>query len=343
VENITGGSGADILIGSSAKNVIKGGGGADKIEGGANTTCGTSADGDTLSGEAGDDTIYVPAINCYVVINGGADTDTADYSARGLAVVLSNTGGTANDGNMAANEQGQIAVDVEKMVGGYGGDTLTGGTGNDTLIGGPGADTLSGAAGDDVLIGGAGNDILNGGANGTDGDTVDYSGVDYLGAETLSGVVVSLCFDSAATGDKSGGNTTCGAANDGVRVLAAMMGDPDVVLETDQVFNIEHVIGTDGDDTIGLSAAEATAQAALTETARIGLTLEGHDGDDHLTGGPGNDVLWGDDGDDTLDGTDGDDRLDGSAGDDTLIGGAGDGDICVGDSDDMTDQTGCEL
>jgi Ca2+-binding RTX toxin-like protein len=113
-----------------------------------------------------------------------------------------------------------------------------------------------------------------------------------------------------------------------------------VVFEKDQILNIEHIIGSTGDDTMGLSTAEATAQALL--VAPISITFEGGTGDDTITGGPGDDVLWGDAGDDTLDGAAGDDTITGSAGDVLLTGGTGD-DICIEDASDLVAKTGCEM
>jgi Ca2+-binding RTX toxin-like protein len=344
-ENITGGAGDDLLIGNANKNVIKGGAGSDTIEGGGQSPAANScalimaAEADSLQGEAGDDTIYVPAINCHVVVNGGADTDTVTYAGRQLDVALSNGGGTADDGYTAGMERGSIETSVEIMVGGYGDDTITGAAGNDTLRGGPGADTLSGAAGDDTLIGGAGNDILNGGVHGTVGDSVDYTDTSYLGALVLYGLRATLCFDTtAATGNKSGGNMTCGVANDGLTSGAG----PGTPFETDQILNVEVVVGTDGADNVSMPALEVTAQEALALASRVGLTLHGGEGDDTLTGGPGNDTLWGDDDADTLTGGAGADSITGGADADVIDGGADD-DVCVSDADDTVDAVSCEL
>ena len=57
--------------------------------------------------------------------------------------------------------------------------------------------------------------------------------------------------------------------------------------------------------------------------ARVGISVDGGDGDDVLLGGDGNDVLLGGAGDDVLIGGGGDDMLDGGDGDDVLIGGDG--------------------
>jgi Ca2+-binding RTX toxin-like protein len=172
------------------------------------------------------------------------------------------------------------------------------------MIGGFGNDTIVGGAGDDILIGGPGGDTMNGGAG---NDTVDYSG-------SPAGVNVSLCFTALSSG--------CTATNDGASG------------ENDDVYLVEHVIGSAFDDTIGPADPTTTVE----------LTLEGGAGNDTLTGGAANDTLWGDDGDDHLHGGDGDDSLSGDVGDDALDGGPGSADICLGDTADVTTaKVECEL
>ena len=304
-ENITGGLGNDTLIGDAGKNIIKGGAGNDTITGGTfSGTCTSSVDGDVLSGEAGDDVITVPAANCKVAVSGGLGNDKADYSGRSAAVDLSNDG-TANDGTSGA-EYGNIAIDVETLMGGSAGDNLTGGANADTLIGNGGNDNLVGGAGDDTLNGGTGNDIVNGG--------IGFDTMDYRAASTA--VTVTLCVSVSNTASIS----DCGTANDGESS------------ETDQVANIEHVLGGDSGNTM----TAAAGIGALTAGTGISVTFEGGAGVDHLNGNDGNDFLYGNGGDDFLNGGAGDDMLDGGPGDDALVGGLGDGDVCVGDSSDVT-------
>jgi Ca2+-binding RTX toxin-like protein len=125
----------------------------------------------------------------------------------------------------------------------YGGDDIDyiyGNADDDTLDGGAGNDTLYGDDGNDLLIGGAGDDTINGG---TGNDTVSYAG-------TTSGVTVNLAAGSdQATGTETG---------------------------TDQISNVENVIGGSGNDVIS-----------------------GDSGSNILDGGAGNDILSGGSGDDT--------------------------------------------
>jgi trimeric autotransporter adhesin len=149
VENVTGGSGNDTLVGSSAANVVRGGGGNDSIDGGS------GAD----------------------VLDGGAGIDTATYRVRttDLTVRLDNL---ANDGE--AGEADNV-INTETVLAGNGNDVLVGSKFRETLSGGPGNDTLLGLDQDDVLEGGPGTDITDGG-NGN--DTITYA--DHTAPVTVS-------------------------------------------------------------------------------------------------------------------------------------------------------------
>jgi Ca2+-binding RTX toxin-like protein len=125
IENISGGTGSDVMVGSAAANVFSGGAGADTLEGGAgNDTLIGGTGTDSLSG--GDDAD---------VLDGGLGADTLD-------------GGSGND----------------TLIAGAGFDSLVGGAGNDSMLGGEGEDTLTAGAGNDVLDGGTGADVIDGGA-----------------------------------------------------------------------------------------------------------------------------------------------------------------------------------
>lgn len=84
IENATGGSGNDTLIGNEHANVLTGNGGNDSLEGdGANDTLRGGAGDDTFHGGAGDD-----------VIDGGVGNDVGLYSSDWTAYRISTTGGT---------------------------------------------------------------------------------------------------------------------------------------------------------------------------------------------------------------------------------------------------------
>jgi len=294
-ENILSGSGADFLIGSSAKNNIKGGAGNDTISGGSNAVCTNATDGDTLLGEGDDDTFLAPVINCRAVYTGGLGNNAIDFSGRTAALTLKNDGTTAaGEGTEAA----KIGSDIYKMTGGFGADTITGGTGDDAFVGGPGADTM---------VGGMGN------------DTVDYSAAP-------SAVSVTLCFTTAVTG--------CGTADDGM--VDTDSGLASAQAEGDQVYQIEHLIGSAYADTLKANPDGSTATT-------VDVTIEGGALADSIFGGDGNDTLWGDDGNDDVHGSNGDDNISGGNGDDVIDGEGGDGDICLTEGDTTTAAVNCEL
>jgi len=104
------------------------------------------------------------------VLNGGAGTDTADYSLAGTGVTVEIWKGTvANDGQGGTDtligiENAFGTQYNDTLVGDEGANALYGNTGNDTLKGGGASDALYGEGGNDDLYGGSGNDTLNGGA-----------------------------------------------------------------------------------------------------------------------------------------------------------------------------------
>ncbi|CAN5155177.1 hypothetical protein BH10PSE4_BH10PSE4_07270 [soil metagenome] len=218
VENLTyTGTGMLKAVGNDLANQITGGSGNDVLDGGRGA--------DTLIGGAGNDTYIVDHVGDLVVeaANAGSDLVKTTLSAYALTdnvetLTYTGAGSFFGSGNALANViTGGVGNDT--LDGGIGGDRLVGGLGDDTyyvdsasdtitenigegydtqvttlvsakaavnvealiyggvlnftgyanatgtaMTGGGGADTLSGAAGDDVLNGGAGNDYLSGGA-----------------------------------------------------------------------------------------------------------------------------------------------------------------------------------
>ena len=163
------------------------------------------------------------------------------------------------------------------LCGGEGNDRLDGGGGNDVLIGGDGNDRLKGRTGADRAKGGPGNDTIfaSPGNDREDGGL----GVDLIDYKSASGVVVDL---------------TAGTATG---------------FGTDVVTNLEHVLGSPGNDRI-----------VGNKSANV---INGFGGDDELFGKAGADTLIGKRGNDLIDGGPGADDLRGDDDDDYLIGGAG--------------------
>src|SRR6185369_581420 len=132
--------------------------------------------GDTVIGDAGDDTAHMgdASINGDVY-NGGVGVDTFDAShfvwATNVTIDLTaavwsysagseTVTGFENIRGAGANSTGVI----ETLRGNSSNNIIYGNGGNDIIFGEAGLDTLYGGDGDDTLNGGAGTDTLNGDA-----------------------------------------------------------------------------------------------------------------------------------------------------------------------------------
>jgi Ca2+-binding RTX toxin-like protein len=182
IENLTGGSGNDTLIGDINSNILIGGAGNDSLAGDdGNDLLSGDAGNDLLTGGAGNDSLTGGSgIDTFSVESGtdtisdlgvgGADILTVASGAIAnatLGAAWTATAASINSGTEFLTSAG-YAVDLSKVISGNGftvtntglATTFTGSSGADTLIGGTGADTLIGGAGHDSLTGGAGNDLF---------------------------------------------------------------------------------------------------------------------------------------------------------------------------------------
>ena len=220
----------------------------------------------------------------------------------------------ADDG--AATEGDTVNDDVEIVLGGKAGDTLSayygvcsdgatvatvkctlkGNEGDDTLIGSSHNDSLDGGAGNDLLQGGLGDDSLIGGAG---IDTVSY-------ADRSVAVKVTLDASNPWTVGQNG-----------------QASEADVIAT-----DIENLTGGSGND-----------QLRGNGNANI---IHGGIGNDTIEGGAGNDALYGDLGADALYGGAGNDMLVGGDGADALYGGDGDDFVDSVDSSATADTLECD-
>lgn len=150
IENVQGGSGADIIKGNVANNSLYGNNGNDALEGreGDDLLVGGSGndvlDGgsgvDFLSGGTGDDVYYVDNFYDVVGENSGGGNDTVytvvSYDLSSLAYVETVALQGSANANLNGNDFGQT------LAGNSGNNRLNGLDGNDTLHGGTGADTF---------------------------------------------------------------------------------------------------------------------------------------------------------------------------------------------------------
>ena len=326
---IYGGPGNDEIHAGGGNDDVHGGPGSDKLYGGdGNDTIKGDDGNDLLGGENGNDSLDggLGADGIY----GNAGDDTVDYSARTANLALTQDG-VANDGQ--ANEQDNLASDVETIKGGSGNDlikanaklnyynALYGNGGNDTLDGGPGIDTLDGGAGNDRLISGSDAEVfyvIDWDTPAVHGDTFpadlmlggvgDDTLVPGTGDDIMYGGAGNDTADYSNYGSLTGIDVTLdGKRNDGYRAWGRYFpGVGEVAYsEADNVEpDVENVIGTHNFD-----------------------RLYGNDAANRLVGGPGDDTLFGGGGNDTLDGAGGPlgdydtdyDVLNGGAGDDLLL------------------------
>ena len=137
IENATGGSGADQLLGNDVANVLNG-----------------RAGNDTMVGGDGDDTYIVAQAGDAVTELAAAGTDTVK---AGITYTLGdNVENLTLTGTLAIKGTGNALINT--LTGNSAANLLNGSAGNDTLLGAGGNDTLNGGAGIDTLKGGGGDD-----------------------------------------------------------------------------------------------------------------------------------------------------------------------------------------
>ncbi|WP_222184631.1 M10 family metallopeptidase [Geminicoccus harenae] len=333
IENAYGGSGDDVIVGSTRANRLAGNGGDDRLEGGAGNDVylvDPGPDRDRIADSAGsvDAIEFGPGLRFGDLrfARNGADLviGSADPAAPlDLRLVDQFGPGTIEELRFAADSQasrwdGQdfapVAAAAAASTDGDDLLLLTDGPdrrfslgGNDVIFGKGGDDYLDGGNGDDWLVGGLGDDQLHGG---NDHDKLDGG----EGSDGLHGGAGNDILRGGAGKDElQGGN--------GADIAFGAVGD-------DTIFGGEgsdlHLVGGLGDDLIyGGNGND------LIDGGSGADRLDGGGGHDIIVGGAGNDMLSGTEGDDVLRGGFGDDRLDGGPGNDELNGGFGN-DLLVG-------------
>ncbi|WP_144187078.1 calcium-binding protein [Elioraea rosea] len=274
------------------------------------------------------------------IFNGGAGSDTVDYSQVGrttlgelapgypyglsLGVKVDLQAGTAHriltpgvfvqpdglisiENAIGSKYDDQIYGDAgANLLQGLGGnDYIRGREGNDHLLGGDGNDTLYGDDGSDEVSGGNGNDTLYG----NNGDDVLKGGD---GNDTLWGGTGNDELHADAGNDTMNGGSGIDTGvfysaagvqiNLGLKISAGGLGN-DIL---DSIENIR--TGTGADTVFGDS---------------INNRIETGSGNDYADGGAGNDVMFAGSGNDTLKGNSGNDTMKGEAGNDAMEGGSG--------------------
>ena len=212
-------------------------------------------------------------------------------------------------------------------------DTLYGTDGNDLLEGKAGNDNLFGNGGDDLLIGGAGNDYLIGG-NGDDIYHFDPGfgddALDNLQDESIPNSDI-IRFGEGILPDK----VSLGRQGFDLIITVSYAPDEDGSTRPNdslRVYSYFDKQGTTSATVSTITFADGTSwdyDYVSTHWNSVpdingGVTREGNNEDNSLSGTEANDILIGNGGNDTINGYGGNDRLFGGAGNDNLSGGDGD-------------------
>ncbi len=331
IENATGGSAKDILIGNQIANVLSGNRGNDELFGkGGDDTLDGGLGADTMAGGLGDDAYFIDNVGDVVTEAAGDGNGSSDVINSSIALTnVANVEklfltGSANLSATGLNSQA---------------DWLVGNTGSNTLSGLGGDDILDGGAGIDILIGGEGDDQYHidntadsvveaaGSLSGIDSifssisvtnianvERVYLTGANSINASGLDGQSDELF------GNESDNTLIAGSGND---LLAGRAGADHLDGGTDND-TADYRTSSAGTVNISLLADSASGGEAAGDTLDNienlfgSLTLR-----DVLIGDNGANVLKGFGGNDSLRGEGGDDYLEGGTGGDALNAGAG--------------------
>lgn len=205
LENVTGGSGNDTLVGNAAANVLIGGDGNDTLRGGGgidyvvgglgNDLLKGGTEADLLVGNDGDDYLFgelgadfLDGGEGYDAMNGGSGDDTYLFQAA-LTNQIDTVFELADDGIDVldfSSLQTSLSIDLmsDVLMGSMAHRILRASTGQsvnfENVIGGSAADQILGNGLNNMLVGGDGNDTIKGGA----GNNIMIGG---LGNDTLRG------------------------------------------------------------------------------------------------------------------------------------------------------------
>lgn len=324
---------------------------------------------DTITTGRGVDNVDAGTGNDTLVMNWGAVT--TNINAVTLTPTYPYDGSNGYYGNFTSVSGDSLTfsgVEIFKLTGGSGNDTLTGGRNDDSLSGGIGNDILSGGEGVDTLSGGEGDDWLD---SGTGKATIDGGAGNDIWKADLSSILAGLVV-SAATSQTTAQGTAAGhsirniegfnfynglgkdklnsegyALND---IVYANGGDDEISLG----LGFDTALGGAGTDTLTVDYSSLTSDISSTVTSLYdpfsGWATNAYVMADKLNtasisygnfekhilrGGSGNDTLIGGSDVDTLIGNAGNDVLSGGAGKDIIDGGTGN-DTWVGDQSAAT-------
>lgn len=323
IENATGGSGNDLMIGNQADNTLTGNGGNDFLLGDAGNDSLIGGSGlDSMTGGTGDDTYFVDASGDIIVETSGGGTADRVLASASFALAAD-----ADIEVLATTDS--TGVTVINLTGNALAQSITGNAADNSLSDG-------GAAGRDTMAGGSGNDTYR---VHNSADVID----EILGNGTADTLIASVNFILAsdddievmATDDSAGTtpiNLRCNALaqlitsnaganilNDGGKCSADTLmggGGNDFYIVHNSGARIDEVDGQGTADKLSSSVSfvlaaddsiEVLTTLAATPTAAINLTgngfahrIVGDDAANVLNGLGGNDTMIGGLGADTF-------------------------------------------
>ncbi|AIF49855.1 matrixin family metalloprotease [Pelosinus sp. UFO1] len=302
-ENITGGSGDDVLTGTIGVNTLMGGAGNDIIDG--------KGGSDIINAGDGDDIVKYYSTLTATNVKGGNGIDTLDASALTTAVNINLatqfkdfeniTGGSSND-TLTGNDQTNI------LIGGDGNDYIDGGKGADSIYGGNGNDTIVFHADNALVDGGTGVNILTAAPSAT-GVSIDLTNGVFSNIQQVIGSNYNDVIKGTSGNDiiSSGNGDDIIDGGAGIDTIDAGAGNDTVKYYTS--YDPTKIKGGAGIDTL-----DASAQATgLT----INLTTQFTDFENLITTA-NNDTVTGNALANVIDGGGGDDTIDAGAGNDTV-------------------------
>jgi Ca2+-binding RTX toxin-like protein len=266
IASIGGGEGSDVITGSAAADTIIGGAGNDTLNGGgdSDTYVVGQGDGEDLisdTGASGTDTILAAGDDVTITLRTGFS------AANGIEVIsagghtgIAIVGTTAGD---ILNFSTTSLVDIVRIDGAAGNDTITGSAAADTISGGTGNDTLNGGGGSDTYI------VAQGDGLDTFSDTGPSGSDTILAAD--DNVAITLRTGFAAT---TGIETISAGGHANVTILGSAAAD---------TYNFSGV------SLDGLTGIDAGAGNDIVTGSAWADTIIGGAGNDTLNGGDGSD------------------------------------------------------
>ena len=280
IENVTGSSLDELIVGNEQNNILDGGFGNDRLVGGDGS--------DTAS---------------YISHDGGTtllgERDTISLGLNGANGSYARTGYVSTFGLFQFRTvESDVLVGIENVIGSNHAETINGNEQNNVLEGRGGNDVINGGAGDDTYV-------FNGSGLGTD-TLFDSGGADRI-------VTDATAFKMAHVGNDLQITLPTGSFT----IRNHFAGNPIETFVDGKGHTLVLATGLIGAAKAGVISGDNTSE--YMDGGGGDDYLFGNGGKDHMLGSAGNDYLDGGKGNDILDGGSGDDQLFGGKGHDTFV------------------------